>query len=285
MYILDGSATMRGVPIVDNTADGGGGIYNHDGALTLVNATVSGNTASDGCGGGLFNEFGTAVLTYTTVASNTATGEGGGIHRLTGAVLVQDTILADNSPANCGALLASNGHNLDSGTTCGLDATGDVTATNPLLGLLAEDGGTLVHPLAYDSPAVDRGMCLVGPTVDQRGVTRPQGSGCDVGAYEFVTVAPTGVHIDGPTSGVVDESYTFTATVSPPEATPPITYTWSPLPDSGQGTGVVTYSWNAAGEWTITVTAENGASTAPVLGTYDVVIGGYEIYVPLVVKP
>jgi len=42
-----------------------------------------------------------------------------------------------------------------------------------------------VHPLLADSPAIDAALCLPGlTTMDQRGVTRPQGGGCDIGAYE-----------------------------------------------------------------------------------------------------
>jgi hypothetical protein len=43
----------------------------------------------------------------------------------------------------------------------------------------------------------------------------------------------------------------------PPNATPPITFTWSPVPDWGQGSPGVLYSWPMSGTYTITVTAEN----------------------------
>ncbi|NNC99145.1 MAG: hypothetical protein HKN85_03085 [Gammaproteobacteria bacterium] len=51
--------------------------------------------------------------------------------------------------------------------------------------VLADNGGpTLTHALLVGSPAIDAavGTC---PATDQRGVARPQGAGCDVGAYEF----------------------------------------------------------------------------------------------------
>jgi hypothetical protein len=48
------------------------------------------------------------------------------------------------------------------------------------------DAGTLVHPLDSDSPLVNAGGPVAGcPSVDQRGVPRPAGSTCDVGAYEY----------------------------------------------------------------------------------------------------
>jgi hypothetical protein len=59
------------------------------------------------------------------------------------------------------------------------------------MGALADNGGpTHTHLLQADSPAVNAGepaWCaheLVG-VVDQRGVTRPQGAGCDIGAFGF----------------------------------------------------------------------------------------------------
>jgi uncharacterized repeat protein (TIGR01451 family) len=84
---------------------------------------------------------------------------------------------------------------------------------------------------------------------------------------EEVIVCPgplTGVSISGPTSGVTDTAYVFTSDLVPPNATVPVTYTWSPAPDSGQGTASATYQWTAPGTYTLTLTAENcgGVSSA-----------------------
>jgi len=95
-----------------------------------------------------------------------------------------DTIVAHNGAANCVGTLTSNGHNLDSGATCGFAASGDITDTDPLLGPLTEENGAWVHPLLEGSPAIDAGACVAGITTDQRGTSRPQGDGCDIGAYE-----------------------------------------------------------------------------------------------------
>jgi predicted outer membrane repeat protein len=182
--IETGTATVSGGQIISNTAAFGGGVFNTLGMLALVNSTVSGNSAASGSGGGLFSNSGsTSVLTFTTVASNTATSGGGGIHREGGTVLLQDTIVAYNG-TNCNAALASKGHNLEDDDTCGLNATGDMTGTNPLLGPLSADGGSLVHPLLAGSPAIDHGVCIAGITTDQRGAARI--APCDIGAYEYV---------------------------------------------------------------------------------------------------
>jgi len=282
VYISHGSVVLHGAQIVSNTASVwyGGGMY-VSGAVTvsLVNSTVSHNESNRN-GGGLYVSDGTVAITYTTIASNTASSGTDGIHQAGGTVALLDSIVASNSAANCAGTLASHGHNLDSGATCGFTATGDLTNTNPLLGPLTEENGSWVHPLLMGSPAIDAGVCVTGITADQRGVSRPSGDGCDIGAYEF-PIAPTSVAIGGPSDGVVDESYVFTASASPPTATLPLTYTWSPAPDGGQGTGVVTYSWSTAGSKVISVTVENVAGA--VHGTHVIVIE-CKIYLPLVLR-
>ena len=35
------------------------------------------------------------------------------------------------------------------------------------------------------SLAIDGGACIMGVTTDQRGVARPEGTACDIGAYEM----------------------------------------------------------------------------------------------------
>src|SRR5262249_7015567 len=75
-------------------------------------------------------------------------------------------------------------------TDCGFKAKGDLQATDPgfLTGGLGFTGGnTETFALSATSPAVD----AVPPTAagcsgtDQRDFARPQGTGCDIGAYEL----------------------------------------------------------------------------------------------------
>jgi hypothetical protein len=88
--------------------------------------------------------------------------------------------------------ITSNGYNIESpGDTCGFDPDGadqvDVSADDLKLGELADNGGpTMTHALGAGSVAIDvipAEMCEVD--TDQRGVTRPQGAMCDVGAFEL----------------------------------------------------------------------------------------------------
>ncbi|WP_428993621.1 choice-of-anchor Q domain-containing protein [Dokdonella fugitiva] len=43
----------------------------------------------------------------------------------------------------------------------------------------------MTHALAEGSPAMDAGDSEFCPPIDQRGVERPNGSGCDLGAFEI----------------------------------------------------------------------------------------------------
>jgi hypothetical protein len=177
----------------------GGGIANGGATETLkmVNDTVTGNQVGGGTtagfGGGLDNEPGaSATLTNVTVSRNRAgsSGAGGGIYN-NGTAALRGTILAGNTAAhalaNCGlpAALNSNGYNLSSDNTCGLNGAGDQTGVNPLLGPLANNGGlTQTEALKAGSPAIDAVHFCPPPKTDQRGVKRQ--SLCDVGAYERV---------------------------------------------------------------------------------------------------
>ncbi|WP_345309022.1 choice-of-anchor Q domain-containing protein [Candidatus Villigracilis saccharophilus] len=70
---------------------------------------------------------------------------------------------------------------------CGLTngVNGNIIGSDPLLGPLANNGGpTQTMALLSGSPAINAGDDADCEATDQRGVTRPQGSHCDIGAYE-----------------------------------------------------------------------------------------------------
>jgi hypothetical protein len=97
----------------------------------------------------------------------------------------------------------------------------------------------------------------------------------------------TSLSISGPDAGLVQTSYTFTATAGSITTTRPITYIWqataqAPVTHSGGLSDTVAFTWNAPGLQAITVTAANpgGSLTA----SHFIVIGGWRIYLPLVVK-
>ncbi len=86
---------------------------------------------------------------------------------------------------------------------------------------------------------------------------------------------PLTLAIDGPTVGVVGNSYLFTATTGPISTTVPLSYTWqasgqSQLVHSAALTYAVSYTWNALGEQTIEVAASNSAGV--VTSTHTITI-------------
>ena len=198
----NGTLTLTNTTVSDNIASdpfggNGGGILNQFGAtLTLTNSTVSGNTAISQSGvsqgGGIFSN-GTLTIINSTFSGNTASN-GGGIASFGTAQLVNTIIANSLSGGDCAVnFLTSLGHNVDTDNTCKLTDPNDLPDVDPLLGPLADNGGlTQTHALLAGSPAIDAvpvADCTV--TTDQRGVARPQGAACDIGAFELDVMQAT----------------------------------------------------------------------------------------------
>jgi hypothetical protein len=82
--------------------------------------------------------------------------------------------------------IIDGGHNLCSDQSADFAASNSRNGVDPLLGPLAENGGiTPTVSLLPGSPAIDAGDESVCPLTDQRGVTRPKGMACDIGAFEL----------------------------------------------------------------------------------------------------
>jgi predicted outer membrane repeat protein len=186
-------ATFTNVTFSDNSAKYGGGLMNGAGDATLRNITFSRNSAKS-LGGGIYNQ-GVVMLTNVTLNSNSAMpGAGGGIHNngLDNYATLKNTILAgDPASSNCvnenDAAFLSTGFNISDDSSCVTYFTQPSDHSNlyPLLGPLADNGGfTMTHLPAPNSPVIDKGQCLEQIPSDQRGVARPQGPACDIGAVE-----------------------------------------------------------------------------------------------------
>lgn len=188
--LMINNSTITQNTVVGNQVEYGGGLYNaFGGAVMINNSTISENDAVGGSGGGIFNGHGTIIVSYSTVVNNYASytdGIGTGFRSL---VLLHNSIVANNGTTNCsptpGEIIISLGHNLSNTDDCNLDGPGDLPNTDPLLGPLQDNGGTTpTHALLLGSPATDAASLLRCPPTDQRGVPRPQGPRCDIGAYE-----------------------------------------------------------------------------------------------------
>ena len=194
---------ISGTTFFGNNALRGGGLASIGGKTTLTNDTFSDNTAKDS-GGAIFNmgaligdtsSGGEMQANHITVTLNNAPS-GGGVATSGGYMKTKNTIIALNpSGGDCltdAAEFSGAGENLDSDDSCP-----DFTLKeDPKLDVLANYGGpTLTHALMVDSPAIDAAadcLSLSGATVsvDQRGLPRPGGAACDLGAYEDQTGKP-----------------------------------------------------------------------------------------------
>jgi hypothetical protein len=284
-----------------------------DGTFTVVNSTISGNTAIgnpagtySGDGGGMLigSQSGPSVhaLINTTVANNSSNVLGGGLFFGSLGPPVNlyfaNTLFAENTAPvgpNCGEInpdiWLSLGHNLEDANTCPFDQPTDQVNTDPLLGPLQDNGGpTWTHALLDFSPAIDAGddtVCAAAPVngIDQRGVARPIGPHCDIGAYESAALPPipiTGLTAVNDSPTLLGSPTTLTAAVATGEA---ISYTWS-YGDGQTGQGATTtHTYADVGVYTAVVTATNPVNTVTATTTVTIIESGYEFYLPVVLKP
>ena len=182
LYLEYVTINMSGTTISNNTGHYGGGIWIGQSAIAnLTNVTIANNTAAGG-GGVWFANGVTGTFLNVTVAGNTGDGLFGGD---TG-VKLQNTIVANNlrgtldGTTNCAKQHGSSGPNLQfpsAGTQC----TSSITAADPALGPLQDNGGPTKTMLpASSSPAIGVGTGC--PPIDQRG--NPRSSACTLGAVE-----------------------------------------------------------------------------------------------------
>ncbi|MFJ7345547.1 choice-of-anchor Q domain-containing protein [Streptomyces sp. NPDC101110] len=190
---FDDTGTVTNSTIADNRvtnpgdrpgslAGYGGGIdIRGTGAVEILNSTITGNRSSDG-GGGI--NIAPAYLDSLPAPIPDIVDLPLGRLTLRNSVIANNTV--EGAPADCKkafATITSQGNNLDGDGSCRLTAAGDLPSRTPLIGPLADNGGpTDTVALLPGSPALDAAYGC--PGTDQRGVARPQGPACDIGAYE-----------------------------------------------------------------------------------------------------
>ncbi|MFN2270319.1 MAG: choice-of-anchor Q domain-containing protein, partial [Anaerolineae bacterium] len=211
--------------VSSNTAGGdGGGLFAKCavaprdeygcGAFALANSAISGNRAEHKGGGLFFNSspfYDFAHVMYpdiadTTISGNVAGDTGGGVSVFDNTVLTFSRSIVSGNEAPVAAEIEDATYEtiVDNYNLFGLDGdagvigfTLGITDIMPAAGVLLDDilnptladngGPTLTHALVPGSPAIDAiPIDDAGCTgTDQRGVTRPQGAGCDIGAVEY----------------------------------------------------------------------------------------------------
>ncbi len=216
------ASTAKTITITDSTISGntvfngpGGGIFDNfsEGKNTLVitNSTIAYNTAS-GNGGGFVFSGSQATITFCTIYGNIAL-DGGGIfikdgrdavgNSIPSHVQMQNSLVARNHQStgqDIVGTLTTGGYNLiqnftgvsfvDPMNKHTTDIIGDTFSDLKIDTVLRNnDGPTESLALLPGSPAIDKILLdacrLDGIASDQRGVKRPQGKGCDIGAYEY----------------------------------------------------------------------------------------------------
>jgi uncharacterized repeat protein (TIGR01451 family) len=211
---MNGGLTITGSAFTGNRVVGQGGalwVTNGGGGtnVAVTNSTFSGNQATGtrpnngtvGLGGAITNSGASSLtLTNVTIAGNHADWVGGGIVTGSAGTTLKNSIVANNTAANggnswniqmnCSNLLGNGGGNIQWPTLNPNDnndhaCSQGITFADPKLAPLAANGGlTETMALLSGSPALNGGVTCPPPATDQRGVTRPQESACDSGAFE-----------------------------------------------------------------------------------------------------
>ncbi len=269
------SPTLSDVTFSGNSAtvEGGAMATWIDSRPTLTNVTFSGNTVTNnGWGGAMSITDSTATLNNVTFAANSAgsLGRGGAILTYDATVTITNSILWGNTGGQGPQVYLTRGTTTItySDVQGGLAGTGNINA-DPLLGVLGSYGGaTKVLPLLPGSPAIDAATAASCPATDQRGVGRPQGAGCDMGAFEAQPFSMSASGGDGQSTPAgtafgSELEVTVTGTGSDPVVGGKVSFT---APTSGAG---ATFTANPA--------AIGSGGIASVVATANSTAGDYQV--------
>ncbi len=253
-----------------NTSKYGGAMYNDTSGVMLTNATFYSNTATVD-GGAMFNDAASPVLTHFSGIGNRADHYGGAIYSILGTPVIRNGILWGNTAEKGGATIGTATlirSIVEGGCPTGVSCT-SIWSSDPVLGPYGNYGGSVgTVPILTGSAAIDRSTSDCAAT-DARGVARPQGAGCDLGAYETRGLALTVAGGSGQAKEVYktyDQPLRVTATHLEGHSVASDTITFS-SPGSGAATNPVSQTtFMVSGQATVTVKA-NGYS-----GPYSVTV-------------
>ncbi|MBL9169196.1 MAG: hypothetical protein JNN07_15760 [Verrucomicrobiales bacterium] len=207
-----GEGRFSGSFAYSGSGQGSGGAMANHGVLTALNSTWYRNTvtarleslpqgplgegqAAPHRGGALFSdsESNTVSIVHATFVGNVAAesfgsrpGNGGAIASDHSSVRISRSVFAHAAgSSNFAGTVIDVGYNLSSDDSGHLQAGGSRSGLDPRLGTLEDNGGpTWTVSLLADSPAIDAAPHSEFVVTDQRGVSRPQGVGFDLGAFE-----------------------------------------------------------------------------------------------------
>ncbi|MBK8464639.1 MAG: CSLREA domain-containing protein [Chloracidobacterium sp.] len=271
-------ATSIGGGVINTGSTGGAALLN------ITNSTISGNSAHDAAG--IFSDGSAAAcsIDFSTIALNTAVAEGGGIYQdatIGGSTTIKNSIFANNVAASnidvSELVTSANYNHIKNAPITFIPAANDVLGSDPALGVLANNGGpTQTHlpdgaSLALNTIPNGTNGCGTPTSLDQRGLARPFGAGCDKGSVEVQPAGPTptatNTSTPGPTStntNTPTPTATFTST---PTNTPTGTATSTSTP-TNTPTGTPTSTPTSTATSTSTPTATpTGSGTPSISGT------------------
>jgi hypothetical protein len=242
-----GDANMTSLQSPQGASGEGGGLWTSM-TLEATNCTFTANTALAGNapfglggvadGGAIRVAGGAATLVNLTLSANRADGtnqmstaqgpsNGGGLSATNGNVTVRNSIIANSAKGgDVWGVIIDGGYNICSDGTAGFSNEGSLSQVDPMLSALTQNGGpTPTMSLLAGSPARDAIPSGFPPT-DQRGISRPQGTAADIGAFEADVVSSTPAILTQPLGGTVRAGTNMTFTVRA-SGTAPLTYQWS----------------------------------------------------------
>lgn len=259
---------LTGNVIRQNRANSSGGLGFANTDLIADNNIIADNQASFGAALSCFSSA--PILRHNTIANNA--GASGIYVGFASQVTATNNILVHHTSAITvrsgsevsvdGVLWYANGH--DFGGTGTIVVTHEVRGAPAFVDPLNGD-----YHLTFASPAIDA-AADAGVASDIDGDVRPRGLAYDLGADETPAIPITAVTLYGVDRGYTNLSYVFTTSIEYPNAVPPITYTWSPEPQAGQGTATATYTWPVSGTYVITVVVQNETGIATDTHTIEI---------------
>jgi uncharacterized repeat protein (TIGR01451 family) len=178
--------------------------------------------------------------------------------------------------------------------------TGNVTLTATITDILpaqVSPGGTPTWPAVIapggvwsQTIVVTVSAAYAGPLVNQVQVTTDEGATGSDTVVSGVCTPLADLTLEGPSAGTPGVGQTFTATIVPPTATMPLTYTWEAtghaprVNSSSASSDVETFTWTVAGTYVVTVTVDNDCG-GTISRTHVIAIESVQpVYLPLVMR-
>ena len=227
IFIYSGPLTVNNSFLYGNKASTGGAIASSGGDVTINNSTLFLNTATSatgyGNGGGIYMYYGNKTLSIanSTISRNIGKSYGGAMDISFTNIQLKNVTISENyslkGPSFPAISTFSIVNSIIANNVSGSDITTDINQQcligygptidqysivynsrlcnipsqtrniDPQLGYFSSTKG--YQALQAGSPAINSGNPAICTGTDQRGVARPVGGACDVGAYEY---APAG---------------------------------------------------------------------------------------------